>query len=467
MQAAFLRREREEDAIPDVSPTPSRPRPAWRIAAAECARHPLRTLLVSQGMLWAVALIVIPAAVIGGSRRQAMERAGELGTDLLQVEPAPAAGADGAPREEDLPVLTELLGPGGRLSALRVEPLALPTGRASGWWIGADPSFLEVRGRALAAGRWPAAAPPPDGAHEVALEAPLAAALFGEASPLGRRLLRLVPVGAAGERGPRLEVVDPSAPPVPPGPAVQGLVVVGVVAEPEDPGVDRFGLDEDRSFTQVVHELMETLGVSPRPIPFLESGLGVFVDRGVVEGDRLDWIFLRADPSEIDAVEGAVQDELVARGRTPLLYTNAAWSILSRPELDGYMVLHTVFFWVATGIGLAVLANLLLLAGTRRRREIALRRAEGAMRRDIFGQFLWEGVLLAAVGIVLGVLVGMGLAWIRVALDPSVLFTIDWPWGTIAEGAAILVVGALVASVVPAWRASRHAPVELFRKVGS
>jgi len=33
-------------------------------------------------------------------------------------------------------------------------------------------------------------------------------------------------------------------------------------------------------------------------------------------------------------------------------------------------------------------------------------------------------------------------------------------------GAALLVVGALVASVAPAWRGSRHAPVELFRKAG-
>ena len=149
----------------------------------------------------------------------------------------------------------------------------------------------------------------------------------------------------------------------------------------------------------------------------------------------------------------------------PLLYGNAAWSILSKPELDGYLALHDIFFWLSTGIGLAVLANLLLLSGTNRRREIALRQAEGARRRDIFLQFLAEGLILAIVGIVIGVLAGMGIAWLRVALDPNVILDHDWPWRTIAEGSAILLGGALIASVVPAWRASRHAPVELLRRV--
>ena len=111
-----------------------------------------------------------------------------------------------------------------------------------------------------------------------------------------------------------------------------------------------------------------------------------------------------------------------------------------------------------------MLANLLLLAAARRRKEIALRQAEGARRPDIFAQFVWEGLVLAAVGITLGVLLGMLLAKIRVALDPNTLLSTEWPWLSIAKGAAILLVGSLLASVWPAWSASRHAPVELIRR---
>jgi len=447
-------------------------RSSWRIAAEECRRHPWRTLLVSQGMVWAIALIVIPAAVVGGSRRQALERAGELGTDLIQIEPSPGLGERAAPREEDLHGLRAVGGPTARLSALRAEPIAAPDGGAEAWWLGVDPEFPEVAGRRLLSGRWPAAAASEQGVLEVALEAPLAAALSslaasaesrGEpAAALGLRLRRIDPVGRPGPA--RLELLSPGEPTEPPAPARRDLVVVGVVAGAAGE-VDRFGLAEGRRFTEAVRELMAALGISPRRVAFLESGRGVLVDRSQVRGERLDWIFLRSDPTAIDATERAATELLVSRGRAPVLYTNAAWSILSKPELEGYLALHDIFFWLSTGIGLAILANLLLLAGSQRRREIALRRAEGALRRDIFGQFLAEGAILAATGIVAGVLAGMGIAWVRTRLDPSVLLAPEWPWRTIAEGAAILLGGALLASVLPAWRASRHAPVELLRRL--
>jgi hypothetical protein len=462
-------------------------RSSWRIAAGECRRHPWRTLLVAQGMIWAIALIVIPAAVIGGSRRQALERAEELGTDLIQIEPSSGLGERAAPREEDLDALRAALGAGVRLSALRAEPLEAPVEGGEAWWLGIDSGFAPTAGRTLAAGRWPASAPGADGVIEAALEAPLAAALVrlaaGEPVPtadgespragagenpvdpaaaLGLRLRRHDPVGRPGPA--RLELLAPGDRTEPPAPARRDLVVVGVVCEASS-AFDRFGLGEGRRFTEAVRELMAALGISPRRVPFLESGRGVLVDRAQVAGARLDWIFLRADPTGIDATERAVSELLVSRGRAPLLYTNAAWSILSKPELDGYLALHDIFFWLSTGIGLAVLANLLLLAGTQRRREIALRRAEGARRRDIFGQFLAEGAILAALGIVAGILVGMGIAGVRTRLDPSVLVEPDWPWRTIAEGAAILFGGALLACVLPAWRASRHDPVELLRRL--
>ncbi len=437
-----------------------------RIAAEECARHPFRTFLVSQGMLWAVALVVIPAAVIGGSRRQALERASELGTDLLQIEPSPGEGGAAAPREEDLLLLQQIIGPEGRLAALRVEPLDLGPGEEPAWWIGAGDRHLSLSRRSLAEGSWPGVAEREDGSLEVALESSLAAAILPESSfPDGVLGARLRLWQSVGPRAPaRLEILANGAEPQPRAPARRDLVVVGIVAQSASAGVDRFGLEEDRTFTALIHELMETLGVSPRPVPFLDSGRGVFVDRSHVEGEHLDWIFLRADPARIGEIELAVEECLVSHGRTPLIYSNAAWSILSRPELDGYMALHDIFFWLSTGVGLAVVGNLLLLAGSRRRREIALRLAEGARRSDIFSQFIAEGVILAAVGIVLGVFTGMGIAWLRVKIDPNILLTIDWPWRTIAGGASILLVGALAASAVPAWRASRHAPVDLLRR---
>ena len=110
------------------------------IAIEECWRHPWRTLLVSQGILWAVTMIVLPAAVIDGSRRQALERAEELGTDLLQVEPAPGVGPSAAPREEDLPAIEDLLPPEGLVSAIRAQAVSIADDaeKRTSWWVGVD-----------------------------------------------------------------------------------------------------------------------------------------------------------------------------------------------------------------------------------------------------------------------------------------------------------------------------------------
>ena len=347
---------------------------------------------------------------------------------------------------------------------MRTRPLLVagdPTGRTA-WWIGADADHLPARGVVLSAGRWPGAQRASSGLIEVAVEDTFAEALL-PGDPLGSRLRIRLPVGR-GAGAAQLDVLPGDTPPTT-APAHRELIVVGVISK-SPTGADRFGMEEGKAFTDVIRELMQTLGIAARPVPYLESGLGIFVDRSFIEGDHLDWIFLRGDPGRIGETEAAVEELLVERGRSPLIYSNAAWAILSEPELDGYLVLHDIFFWLATGIGLVMLANLLLLAATRRQREIALRQAEGARRSDIFFQFLGEGVVLAAVGIVLGILVGMGLAKLRVAIDPNTMLATEWPWSTIAEGAAILAVGALVAAAGPALLASRHAPAQLIRISG-
>ena len=55
-------------------------------AMRELIRHPIRTLLICQGILWAMTLMVAPAAILEGSRSAAVDRSGELGTDRIQLE---------------------------------------------------------------------------------------------------------------------------------------------------------------------------------------------------------------------------------------------------------------------------------------------------------------------------------------------------------------------------------------------
>jgi len=115
-------------------------------------------------------------------------------------------------------------------------------------------------------------------------------------------------------------------------------------------------------------------------------------------------------------------------------------------------------------VGGLSMMNIMLLVGHRRRREIALRRAEGARRLDIFLQFLCEGKAIALVGLVFGTMAGMLIAVVRVWIDPNAIFAVTVPWFDVFESWAALVVVALIACSIPAWRATRFHPAELLRE---
>ncbi|HEX6360098.1 ABC transporter permease [Actinophytocola sp.] len=112
---------------------------------------------------------------------------------------------------------------------------------------------------------------------------------------------------------------------------------------------------------------------------------------------------------------------------------------------------------VALLVGGVGVANTMVISVLERRREIGLRRALGASRRQVRGQFLAESVLLSLLGGIVGVLVGVGVT-------AGYALTRDWP--AVFPPAALLggvgvaaVVGAL-AGAYPAMRAARLSPTE-------
>jgi ABC-type antimicrobial peptide transport system permease subunit len=109
--------------------------------------------------------------------------------------------------------------------------------------------------------------------------------------------------------------------------------------------------------------------------------------------------------------------------------------------------------------------NIMLVSVTERTKEIGIRRAVGAPRRQLMLQFLAESTLTAGLGGLLGVASGLGLTWIFSRVLDRVVG--GWtfhlvPWAPpLAIGAALLV--GVVFGLYPAWRASRLDPVEALR----
>jgi putative ABC transport system permease protein len=109
------------------------------------------------------------------------------------------------------------------------------------------------------------------------------------------------------------------------------------------------------------------------------------------------------------------------------------------------------------GIGIM---NIMLASVTERTREIGIRRALGARRRDIITQFLVETVLLAGVGGILGVLLGVIIPFI--VSHTAGMKTIITVWSPILAFGISALVG-VVFGIYPAMRAAEMDPVEALR----
>jgi len=112
---------------------------------------------------------------------------------------------------------------------------------------------------------------------------------------------------------------------------------------------------------------------------------------------------------------------------------------------------------VVGGIGVM---NIMLVSVTERTKEIGIRKAVGARRKDILTQFLIEAVMVTAIGGVFGVLTGFGTAWlIALAIGFPLLFS---GWSAVLGVGVSSVVG-VISGLWPAWRAARLDPIEALR----
>jgi putative ABC transport system permease protein len=111
-------------------------------------------------------------------------------------------------------------------------------------------------------------------------------------------------------------------------------------------------------------------------------------------------------------------------------------------------------------VGGIVIMNIMLVSVMERTREVGLRMALGARRRDIVTQFLVESVTLSGVGALIGVGIGIGLTWIvRIVSPLPAAVAAHW----VALGVILGLTVGVVAGVYPALRASRLDPVVALR----
>jgi putative ABC transport system permease protein len=110
------------------------------------------------------------------------------------------------------------------------------------------------------------------------------------------------------------------------------------------------------------------------------------------------------------------------------------------------------------GVGIV---TIMTIAVTERTNEIGLLKALGAPGRTILGIFLGEAVVLAGLGGILGLALGMGIAQLLHLVFPAL--PVDTPMSFVVLAEAVAIAIGLVAGVLPAQRAARLHPVEALR----
>jgi len=134
-------------------------------------------------------------------------------------------------------------------------------------------------------------------------------------------------------------------------------------------------------------------------------------------------------------------------------------------QFDGITAMVGLIAIAISSLGLLVggigVMNIMLVSVTERTKEIGVRKAIGARRKDIVRQFLFEAMMLTFLGGVLGVILSVGISRLLIFLIPSMPATI--PTWAVVTGLTVSIGVGLIFGVWPARKASRLDPIECLR----
>jgi putative ABC transport system permease protein len=179
---------------------------------------------------------------------------------------------------------------------------------------------------------------------------------------------------------------------------------------------------------------------------------------------------LMAQAASEEQTEAAIEQITeTLRNQHGITYANEDdFTIISQSDLlatfDVITGTLTAFLGAIAGISLLVggigIMNIMLVSVTERTREIGIRKAVGALRRDILFQFLMESVLLSLIGGSLGIALGWMISQVAGQLI-DLETVVDLGTVLLASGFATAV--GLVFGIYPAWRAAGLRPIEALR----
>jgi putative ABC transport system permease protein len=191
------------------------------------------------------------------------------------------------------------------------------------------------------------------------------------------------------------------------------------------------------------------------------------VGRLVGSGATVSQIRVQAAPGAVDTFGNQVESVMrsahnlsTAQADDFLVINPTTVVQASKQSSTDFTRLITAIAAISLVVGGIGIANVMLVAVRERTREIGVRRALGARRRDVLVQFVTEATVLSAVGGGIGVLAGLGLAYLLPDIS-SQQTSVSYPAALLALLASALV--GIVAGVGPANQAAALEPASALR----
>ncbi|GAA4696792.1 putative ABC transport system permease protein [Promicromonospora umidemergens] len=179
--------------------------------------------------------------------------------------------------------------------------------------------------------------------------------------------------------------------------------------------------------------------------------------------DEETWtdIWAKISGADVTAVLGDVQDAVAQVDGEAFVMGPAAEAAQFGQVVDVILGIVVGLLAVAVVIALIGVTNTLSLSVIERTRESATLRAIGLSKKQLRGMLAVEGVLIAGVGAILGIVLGLIFGWAGAATALSLMGDVRYavPWTDIAVVVVIALVAGLLASVLPARAAARTSPV--------
>ena len=179
----------------------------------------------------------------------------------------------------------------------------------------------------------------------------------------------------------------------------------------------------------------------------------------------MDELHIRtASPASMLVALNEVQDLMRTQRRLkPRQADNFAMQT-AEGALEGWKKISAILMMALPGlvaislvVGGIVIMNIMLMAVAERTREIGIRKALGAKRRDILAQFIVESATLSTVGAGIGIAAGIGLAFVVRAATPLPAAIAPW---SVALGVVLGIAVGMTAGVYPASRAAKLDPIK-------